>query len=97
MQRADSHGTMMDVDRLVERVDAVAALDMQVALNRGCPSPELQVRPEFETGDAVLFDERLIHRTFLSKDVQMTQERLAVECWFFAPSHPAEDYVALLA
>jgi hypothetical protein len=55
------------------------------------------VRPEFDPGDALLFDERLIHRTFLSKDVQMTQERLAVECWFFASSHPAEDYVSLLA
>ena len=55
------------------------------------------VRPEFEPGDALLFDERMIHRTFLSKDVEMTQERLAVECWCFAPSHPAENYVSLLA
>jgi hypothetical protein len=55
------------------------------------------VRPEFEAGDALLFDERMIHRTFLSRDVPLTQERLAVECWFFAPSHPAEGYVSLLA
>jgi len=55
------------------------------------------MRPEFEPGDSLLFDERMIHRTFLSEDVEMTRERLAVECWFFAPSHPAEDYVSLLA
>jgi hypothetical protein len=55
------------------------------------------IRPEFEPGDALLFDERMIHRTFLSEDVLMTHERLAAECWFFAPSHPAEDYVSLLA
>jgi Phytanoyl-CoA dioxygenase (PhyH) len=55
------------------------------------------IRPEFDPGDALLFDERMIHRTFLSEDVEMMHERLAVECWFFAPSHPAEDYVSLLA
>jgi hypothetical protein len=55
------------------------------------------VRPAFDPGDALLFDERMIHRTFLRKDVEMTQERLAVECWFFAPSHPAANYVSLLA
>jgi hypothetical protein len=55
------------------------------------------VRPEFDPGDALLFDERMIHRTFVGKNVEMTQERLAVECWFFAPSHPAENYVSLLA
>ena len=55
------------------------------------------IRPEFEPGDAFLFDERFIHRTYLNKEVAMTDERLAVECWFFAPSHPAEQYVSLLA
>lgn len=53
------------------------------------------IRPEFDPGDALLFDERMIHRTFLSEE--MTEERLAIECWFFAPSHPADNYVSLLA
>jgi hypothetical protein len=55
------------------------------------------IRPEFDPGDALLFDDRMIHRTYLSEDGAMTHERLAVECWFFAPSHPAENYISLLA
>lgn len=42
------------------------------------------VRPEFEAGDALLFDHRLVHRTGASAD--MTRERHAIESWFFAPS-----------
>jgi ectoine hydroxylase-related dioxygenase (phytanoyl-CoA dioxygenase family) len=42
------------------------------------------VRPEFEAGDALLFDHRLIHRTATSVD--MTRARHAIESWFFAPS-----------
>jgi len=42
------------------------------------------VRPEFEAGDALLFDHRLVHRTATSPT--MTQERLAIESWWFAPS-----------
>ena len=52
------------------------------------------VRPAFEAGDALMFDERFLHRTFL--DASMTQVRFALECWFFAPSHPAEGYLSLL-
>jgi hypothetical protein len=42
------------------------------------------VRPEFEAGDALLFDHRLVHRTAASSE--MTRERYAIESWFFAPS-----------
>jgi hypothetical protein len=52
------------------------------------------VRPEFEPGDALLFDERMAHRTFLTEG--MTEERLAVECWFFSPAHPNSEYLSLL-
>jgi Phytanoyl-CoA dioxygenase (PhyH) len=46
------------------------------------------VRPEFEAGDALLFDHRLVHRTGASDS--MTRERHAIESWFFAPSaYPA--------
>lgn len=52
------------------------------------------IRPEFDPGDALLFDDRMIHRTYLSED--MTEERLAIECWFFAASHPADNYLTFL-
>jgi hypothetical protein len=50
--------------------------------------------PTFDPGDALLFDELMCHRTYLTEE--MTEERLALECWFFAPSHPAGEYVSLL-
>jgi hypothetical protein len=53
------------------------------------------VRPEFEVGDALLFDHRLVHRT--ASSAAMLHERYAIESWFFAPSaYPPEGQVALL-
>jgi len=47
------------------------------------------VRPVFEPGDALLFDELFLHATGASPE--MTETRYAVECWFFGPSaFPAE-------
>jgi hypothetical protein len=42
------------------------------------------VRPEFEPGDALIFDHLLVHQTATAPD--MTRERYAIESWFFAPS-----------
>jgi hypothetical protein len=42
------------------------------------------VRPIFEPGDVMLFDELFLHRTALGPG--MTRERCASESWFFAPS-----------
>jgi hypothetical protein len=42
------------------------------------------LRPAFEPGDALLFDEPFLHRTAVSPG--MTRERYAIETWFFAPS-----------
>src|SRR5690606_40264238 len=42
------------------------------------------VRPIFEPGDAVLFDERNLHRTAVSEG--MVDPRYAIETWFLAPS-----------
>ena len=53
------------------------------------------VVPEFAPGDAVLFDERFLHRTYLTES--MTDIRYALECWFFAPSHQSPAYTPLLA
>jgi ectoine hydroxylase-related dioxygenase (phytanoyl-CoA dioxygenase family) len=48
------------------------------------------VRPVFAPGDALLFDQLLLHRTGVSPT--MTRDRLAVEAWCFAPStFPAEQ------
>lgn len=50
--------------------------------------------PEFAPGDGLVFDERFVHRTHLPEG--MTEIRYALECWFFAPSHPATGYKPLL-
>jgi hypothetical protein len=42
------------------------------------------LRPEFEPGDALLFDHLFLHRTGVTAG--MTRERWAIETWFFAPS-----------
>jgi hypothetical protein len=52
------------------------------------------VRPTFAAGDALIFDERFLHRTATSPG--MTRDRYAIESWFFAPSHFPPGYVPLL-
>ena len=52
------------------------------------------IEPEFAPGDAILFDELMTHRTYFAEG--MTEARLALECWFFAPSNPAEKYAFML-
>jgi hypothetical protein len=42
------------------------------------------IRPIFEPGDVLVFDDLFLHRTAV--DSAMTQERYAIETWFFAPS-----------
>lgn len=47
------------------------------------------VRPEFDAGDILLFDETLLHRTAI--EPTMTSPRYAIESWFFHPSaYPRE-------
>ena len=41
-------------------------------------------RPHFQAGDALLFDDKLLHRT--GADPEMQEPRYAIETWFFAPS-----------
>lgn len=52
------------------------------------------VRPVFEPGDALLFDQLLVHRTAVSSE--MTLERYAIESWFFAPSAYPEGQLPIL-
>lgn len=53
------------------------------------------VIPVMDPGDALVFDEHLLHRTHLAEG--MTDIRYALECWFFAPSHRVSYYTPLLA
>ncbi|MEQ8840183.1 MAG: phytanoyl-CoA dioxygenase family protein [Acidimicrobiales bacterium] len=53
------------------------------------------VNPVFRAGDAIFFDDRFVHRTAAVPG--LTTTRLAVECWFFAPSSFAETYTRLMA
>jgi hypothetical protein len=52
------------------------------------------LRPVFEPGDALLFDNMFLHRT--AADATMTQTRYAIESWFFAPSRYPNDQVPLV-
>ncbi|MDQ1455979.1 MAG: hypothetical protein QOH28_1599 [Actinomycetota bacterium] len=49
------------------------------------------VRPTFEPGDALLFDEMFLHRTMPG----LPRERYAIEVWTFASSSCAESYVPI--
>ena len=52
------------------------------------------VRPEFGVGDGLMFDEKLLHSTYLP--AHMTDDRYALECWLFAPSHRSPEYLPFL-
>ena len=81
-------------------VDALAAHLRETARRHfeRMPAPRRDtptIVPEFEPGDALMFDEHFLHRTYLPRE--MTDPRYALECWFFAPSRHTSDYVPLLA
>ena len=50
--------------------------------------------PVFAPGDAILFDQMNLHRTGARPG--LSEHRLAIEAWFFAPSHYPLDQVPLL-
>lgn len=52
------------------------------------------VRPEFEAGDALLFDHLLVHRTGAAPE--MANLRYAIESWFFGPSGYPADQLPIL-
>lgn len=53
------------------------------------------MRPIFQPGDALLFDELFLHQT--GSDPSMPKPRYAVESWFFGPSAFPGDYAPLAA
>jgi hypothetical protein len=52
------------------------------------------LRPEFEPGDALLFDHLFLHRTGVTAG--MTRTRWAIETWFFAPSTYPSGQIPLM-
>lgn len=52
------------------------------------------VRPRFDAGDLLIFDELFLHRTAV--DEHMTSERHAIETWCFAPSAYPDGHVPLV-
>ena len=51
------------------------------------------VRPIFEPGDALFFDELFLHQT--ASDPSMPNPRFAVESWFFGGSAFPRDYAPI--
>jgi hypothetical protein len=52
------------------------------------------VRPEFRAGDALVFDERLVHCT--GRSAEMNGNRYAIEFWLFAPSTFPDGYLPMV-
>lgn len=55
--------------------------------------PEGIVRPVFAPGDMIVFDQMNLHRT--APDADLPNSRLAIEAWFFAPSHYPTDQIPI--
>lgn len=53
------------------------------------------VAPHFAPGDAILFDERFVHRSGVGEGY--VADRYAIETWFFGASSVPEGYVPILA
>ena len=51
------------------------------------------LRPIFEPGDALLFDEVFLHKT--ASDPQMPKPRYALESWFFGRSAFSQEYAPI--
>jgi len=84
------------LDRVVETGTDGAIFDWSVApdvvAREAVEAPV--VRPEFRSGDALLFDHLLLHSTAVTDE--MTRERHAMETWLFAPSAYPEGQIPLV-
>ncbi len=83
------------LDYLVTRKTEEAVFDMQVSQTKAREAAgEVGIlRPIFEPGDALLFDEMFLHQT--GSDPSMPKPRFAVECWFFGGSSFPGDYAPI--
>lgn len=71
------------------------AIQIHEDIARDAAGPGGVVRPIFEPGDVLLFDEMFLHTT--AADPAMPNTRYAIESWFFGASAFPEDYVPIAA
>ena len=96
---ADSPG----LEIVPRRLDTVLPTGTDGAIFDWSVSPEIVAEisrdtpvltPRFQAGDALLFDQMLVHRTAVGPG--MTRERYAMETWMFAPSSYPEGQIPLV-
>ena len=71
------------------------AIQIHEDIARSAAGEDGVVRPIFEPGDVLLFDEMFLHTT--AADPEMPNTRYAIESWFFGASAFPEDYVPIAA
>ena len=90
------------LDIVPHRVDHIAPTGTDGAIFDWSVSPNVAkelaleagiVRPIFDPGDVLFFDELFLHKT--AADPQMPHPRYAVESWFFGPSAYPGNYAPL--
>ncbi|MDQ5834632.1 MAG: phytanoyl-CoA dioxygenase family protein, partial [Actinomycetota bacterium] len=83
------------LDRIVPTGTEGAAFDWSVSpqVVEQVAAPEGVIRPIFEPGDVLLFDEMNLHSTGV--DPAMPNSRYAIESWFFGLSGFPNEYVPL--
>jgi len=83
------------LDELVatETEDAVLAYQVSTAQAQQAAGDKPIIRPVFEPGDALFFDEMFLHQT--ASDPSMPHPRYAIESWFFGGSAFPGDYAPL--
>jgi hypothetical protein len=83
------------LDHLVARQTDEALLEIQVSQSKAeeAAGDVPIVRPIFEPGDALFFDELFLHKT--ASDPSMPNPRYAIENWFFGSSSFPADYAPI--
>ncbi len=83
------------LNELVRTQTEEATLDMQVSRKNAAEAAGERgiIRPIFEPGDALLFDELFLHQT--GSDPSMPKPRFAIENWFFGASGFPAAYAPL--
>ncbi len=83
------------LDYLVRAQTEEAILDYQVSQKNAeeAAGDKPIIRPIFEPGDALFFDELFLHQT--GSDPSMPKPRFAIENWFFGASAFPEDYAPI--
>jgi hypothetical protein len=81
------------LDEIVVEHEAMLDVELTRARAREAAGDLAILRPIFEPGDALFFDEMFLHQT--GSDRSMPNPRFAVESWFFGSSAFPPDYAPL--